>query len=239
MWFLYNGNVDIIYNNDQAKKYVSFESNSYSWNFIEKPISEKYLKRIVNKDTKIMDAGCGSDRLTKVLLKLGAKPQNITGVDISPTLLEQARKKLPEVKFIEDDLARLTASKNSFDLIASNMVFHHLSSRDFAGVITKFSKALKKNGFLFYTTLHPLRFEHDRTRYHEDKPKTEKTSWGTEVTYYHKTFNDYLGELLNNGFNIIALEEPIPLGKKARENMRKFRKHSYQPTRLVVLAQKK
>ncbi len=231
--------MEIIYNPSQAKKYNDKNRIKYSYNFIEKPITKKYLKNIINKDLTILDAGCGSGRSTKLLINLGATPKNITGIDISPTLIEYAKDMLPDVHFINTSLNKATLTKESFDLITSTMVFHHLSRRVFKQSLKKLTDALKPKGYLFFITLHPFRFAHDHNNYHADLPKYEKTNWGTDILYYHKTFNDYIGLLLENNLELIALEEPVPKGKEAKENKTKFQKHTQHPTRLVVLTQKK
>ena len=45
----------IIYDSTQASKYIDKNRIKYSYNFIEKPITKKYLKNLINKKIKILD----------------------------------------------------------------------------------------------------------------------------------------------------------------------------------------
>ena len=93
---------------------------------------------------------------------------------------------------------------------------------------------------MFFVTLHPLRHAHDHKGYFDDKPKSEETPWGTMLKYYHKTFSGYLGPLIENGFEIASVEEPLPVGKRAKkEDSEMYGVYSSMPTRLAVKAFKK
>ncbi len=71
-----------------------------------------------NKNQKILDLACGYGRLTIPLAKLG---YNLEGIDISPNLLEKAKKETKkanlEIKFRLGDMRNLPYNDNKFDVI--------------------------------------------------------------------------------------------------------------------------
>jgi len=59
---------------------------------------------------KILDVGCGSGVITQELRKkCSAK---ITGVDIDPQMIEFAKKRLPKVNFLVENVENLSAKDN-------------------------------------------------------------------------------------------------------------------------------
>jgi len=75
----------------------------------------------------VLECGCGVGLFSKMLAETGA---NITAVDISPKLLEMARKYCdsPNVKFVEDNLeSPANLQHEHFDVLCGISVLHHLS----------------------------------------------------------------------------------------------------------------
>ncbi|MDL9977897.1 class I SAM-dependent methyltransferase [Microbacterium sp. ASV49] len=63
---------------------------------------------------RILDAGCGTGRMTAHLL--ARHPSlSLVGSDLSPEMLRQARLAVPDVEFVEGDLAALPFDDASFD----------------------------------------------------------------------------------------------------------------------------
>jgi ubiquinone/menaquinone biosynthesis C-methylase UbiE len=63
--------------------------------------------------TRVLDAGCGTGRMSAHLQALHP-PLELTGVDLSPGMLAQARSAVPDVDFVEGDLAALPFAAGSF-----------------------------------------------------------------------------------------------------------------------------
>ncbi|MEH7116989.1 methyltransferase domain-containing protein [Neobacillus vireti] len=72
------------------------------------------------KGERILDLGCGTGDLAKQLSDYGSE---ITGVDQSEKMIEQARRKYPEIKFIVQDATKLTFHRE-FDAVFSNAALH-------------------------------------------------------------------------------------------------------------------
>ena len=62
---------------------------------------------------RVLDAGCGTGR---VAIELASRGYTVTGLDIDPGMLVAARRKAPELTWVEGDLAT-TALGATFDLV--------------------------------------------------------------------------------------------------------------------------
>jgi len=78
----------------------------------------EYLKKLLSKKKRILDLACGYGRFTIPLVKQG---YNVEGIDISPNLLREARKRAKgetlKIKFRLGDMRKLPYKDKSFDVI--------------------------------------------------------------------------------------------------------------------------
>jgi trans-aconitate 2-methyltransferase len=84
-------------------------------------------------DERVLDAGCGSGRVTALLLDRVPRG-SVVALDSSETMLEQARKNLgrdPRVEFVRADLAvRPLPVEGTVDAVFSNATFHWVADHD-------------------------------------------------------------------------------------------------------------
>jgi len=92
------------------------------------------------KGEHILDLGCGTGDLAKTLYDLGV---NVTGIDYSANMIEQAKSKYPEISFHVQDVLNLPYH-NEFDAIFSNAVLHWVKQPKQA--LENIFKSLKKDG---------------------------------------------------------------------------------------------
>jgi trans-aconitate 2-methyltransferase len=77
----------------------------------------------LNGDETVLDAGCGSGRVTEMLLERLPRG-HVVAVDASPSMVEHARKRLGErATVFQSDLAELRLDE-PVDAVFSNAVFH-------------------------------------------------------------------------------------------------------------------
>lgn len=91
---------------------------------------------------KILDVGCGTG--------LGSGPlvennYHVTGVDISMPMLERARERYPEARFVEGSALQLPFDRETFDLAISAQAFHHF---DRTVAMRELLRVLKPNGIV-------------------------------------------------------------------------------------------
>ncbi len=94
-----------------------------------------------------LDFGCGVGRLVLPLAKLC---DSVVGVDVSPSMLDEARKNLSEMGIDNVDLRlgddRLSRVPEQFDLVHSLIVLQHIPTRRGIRVFEELVKRVKPNG---------------------------------------------------------------------------------------------
>ena len=71
---------------------------------------------------RLLDVACGSGVVATAALARGA---DAAGVDFSPAMLAEARRRLPGVEFHEADAEALPMASDSVDAVVSNFGLHH------------------------------------------------------------------------------------------------------------------
>jgi ubiquinone/menaquinone biosynthesis C-methylase UbiE len=98
-----------------------------------------------------LDFGCGVGRLSQALAQYFDR---VTGVDIAPSMIEQAgrhNRRPDRCSYLlntEDNLAVL--SENSFDLVLSNITLQHMPPRYIRRYLREFVRVLRPGGLLVF-----------------------------------------------------------------------------------------
>lgn len=75
--------------------------------------------------TDLLDAGCGPAPMISLLAEK-YPDKHYTGLDLTPAMIEQAKKKqIPNATFVVGDCENFPFADNSFDAIICSMSFHH------------------------------------------------------------------------------------------------------------------
>jgi trans-aconitate 2-methyltransferase len=111
---------------------------------------EKWSRAVIDRldlrgDETVLDAGCGSGRVTRLLLERLPRG-HVIGVDASRSMLEKARDALPDrTEFIVSDLLDLELEE-SVDAVFSNATFHWIL--DHRRLFDRLHAALRPGGAL-------------------------------------------------------------------------------------------
>lgn len=112
---------------------------------------KKVLSRLhLRGDETVLDAGCGTGRLTADLLD--ALPRGrVTGIDLSQNMLQSAREHLSadfggRLHLLACDLLHLPFQSHAFDVIVSTAAFHWVLDHD--RLFTNLHDALRTGGWL-------------------------------------------------------------------------------------------
>jgi demethylmenaquinone methyltransferase/2-methoxy-6-polyprenyl-1,4-benzoquinol methylase len=73
---------------------------------------------------KTLDVACGTGFLTRHL------HGDVTGLDQSPQMLDEARRKVPDARFVEGDALDLPFDDDAFDRVFTSFFYGHLESGD-------------------------------------------------------------------------------------------------------------
>lgn len=92
----------------------------------------------------VLDAGCGTGRLVATLQAGGLE---VTGVDLSPGMLDVARSVHPEVRFRVAGLARLPFDAEAFAGVLAWYSLIHVPPEDLPGPLTEIARVLRPGGF--------------------------------------------------------------------------------------------
>ncbi len=84
------------------------------------------IKQQILPNGQFLEVGCGSGLIYKQLVPAIMPNSSYTGIDISETMLEIARKRFKKGEFLKDDLYSLSFPDNSFDTVAAFEVFGHI-----------------------------------------------------------------------------------------------------------------
>ena len=189
---------------------------------VEHPAFMRLLPPIAG--TRVLDLGCGAGQLAFHLAESGAS--EVVGVDISEQMLGLARaeRNHPRVTYLREALEAADFPPASFDLVVSSLAFHYVE--DYGALVGRVARWLVPGGILVFSTEHPIymagasgqgwvRDDQGRVThwavddYAEDGLREER--WFVEgVRKYHRTFATLMNGLLDAGFTIERLEEPVP-----------------------------
>ena len=106
---------------------------------------DKYLKDL-DKESFILDLGCGLGNDTKELLDLGYK---VFSSDYSQVALEYVKNKFRRASVVNFDMrSHFPFSSKSFDMIVADLSLHYFSSEETIKVMKEIKRVLKENGIL-------------------------------------------------------------------------------------------
>ena len=103
------------------------------------------------KQQNVLEVGPGKGEFLRALAE---RFDDVTGIDISPVMLDQAKAQVGEynnVKFIEGSTEFLAEQNQQFDIIIYNMVLHHVPTPE--GEIAQCAQLLRPGGLLIVTDL--------------------------------------------------------------------------------------
>lgn len=171
----------------------------------------------------VLDLGCGYGWHCIYAAEHGAK--QVIGIDISDRMLAVAREKthFEQVEYRCTAIEDTQFEESSFDVVLSSLALHYIESFDM--VAKQVSRFLKPGGTFLFSCEHPV-FTAEGSQQWVTNPdgsiahfpvdnyyyegKRTANFLGESVTKYHRTLTTYLMGLLNNGFEITAVAEPMP-----------------------------
>jgi ubiquinone/menaquinone biosynthesis C-methylase UbiE len=93
----------------------------------------------------VLDAGCGTGR---VAVELASRGMEVVGVDFDVRMLESARDKAPEVRWVEGDLAHVNLDRTFDGIVMAGNVMIFVTPGTEAMVLANMSRHLEPGGVL-------------------------------------------------------------------------------------------
>jgi SAM-dependent methyltransferase len=199
---------------------------------------------------KILDIGCGFGKYCRYYADRGAA--KVVGIDISSNMISLAREMnaAPEIEYHNIAFEDVAFEPLSFDFVSSSLTIHYID--DYENAISKIATLLKPKGKFIFSVEHPIATALPEQRWLTDEKTNQnywpvdnyaiegprKTNWFVDnVIKYHRTVSTYVNVLLQYGFSIDHLGEPVPSpGNIAqRAELELFNR---RPALLILSAQK-
>lgn len=222
-------------NNNFFNQYEELRKENKNKNandLIEIPNFRKLVPDVKNKS--ILDLGCGYGENDKYYKEQGAK--YVLGTDISSKMLEFAEKnnKIDGIEFKKIAMEDISLINQKFDIIISSLAFHYI--KDFDKLIEDCFNLLNDNGYLVFSQEHPIttciKYTENVKKGHTiidnkyfglfsdyNRPGKRIKEWfGEEVIKYHRNFEEIINTLINKGFIIDKILEPIPSNEAIKNN---------------------
>ncbi len=196
---------------------------------------------------RVCDLGCGEGYLSRILASRGAL---VTGVDISRVLLQHAREHSDgqDITYLLDDAQSLSQlSDAGMDAVICHMALMDIPN--LAATLSSVRRILVDHGRFVFTILHPCFYSpFDAENPGEDLDEeghfkaVRISRYGREGKWYsdgsgmcgtlgshHRTLSTYFNTLINSGFQLSEISEPLDSAAGPEER----RRESVVPTLLI------
>lgn len=175
------------------------------------------------KGKRVLDLGCGYGWHCLYAAEHGAT--KIVGVDNSYKMIEMAKSKTdsPNITYEVKSMLDIDYPDNSFDVVISSLAFHYIP--DFNEIVTKIKALLVEGGDFVFSVENPIFTAYGTGDWYYNE-KGEPLHWpvdnyftegarkanflGADVVKYHKTLSTYINTLVQHGFKITKIVEPMP-----------------------------
>lgn len=204
------------------------------------------------KDKTVLDLGCGFGGHCLHFIREGAK--KVVGIDISKKMLDiaKAENNNSNIIYLNMPMENITELKEKFDIVVSSLALHYVE--DYAALVHNIYALLNENGVFVFSQENPLNtcFSSGKRWTKDEKGKKlfanisnygidgeRESVWFVDhVKKYHRTFSTIINTLIEEGFSIEKLIEPVP----TKEILEKYPEYSdliHKPDFLLGKAKKR
>ncbi len=238
-----------IYDNpDFFKRYKTLRDNQAGLNEnLEQPAMLSLLPDVTG--FAVLDLGCGAGDMCRKIRALGAT--SVIGVDISSSMIKLAHKDVPAgVQFIHQPMEDLVFDSESFNLIISSLAFNYVA--DLEALFKKAHHWLKPSSTFLFSIEHPIvtcakgiypgwvRDKDGKILYwpvdcYSEEGKRESYWLVNGVVNYHWMLSTILNSLIEAGFNIRHVSEPVASAEEEQKRP-SLKEERRRPPFLIVKA---
>lgn len=155
-----------------------------------------FCESITKDNANILEIGCGPGNITKYLATHNPS-YKIFAIDVSPKMIELAKKNNPNTHFQVMDCRNLKDIRKTFDAIICGFTIPYLSESDCSKLISDCNKLLDENGILYISFVAG----------HYKNSRYINGSTGDRVYFYFHNRKSIKKELEMNALGIIRIIE--------------------------------
>lgn len=195
----------------------------------------------------VLDLGCGYGWHCKFAAEQGAK--RVLGLDLSQKMIEAAKMRNPgeQIEYRICGIEEYEYPENTWDCVVSNLALHYIENIEF--IFQRVHRTLRREGIFLFNIEHPvftagvgqdwIYTDAGTPKYwpvdHYFIPGERHTRFlGCDVVKQHHTLTQILMGLLNNGFELSAVEEAEP--PREMMDLPGFKDELRRPMMLLVKA---
>ncbi len=174
----------------------------------------------VRPPRRALDVGCGEGRFCRLLTGAGIAA---TGLDPTPAMIEEARKREPGGQYVVGAAEALPFDIARFDLVVSYLSLIDID--DCEAAIAEMSRVLAPGGRLIVAhiaamctanTAHAFIEADGRSLWPVEDYMTPRAEWvewdGIRVRNWHRPLGQYMRAFLDAGLTMVHFDEPEPTG---------------------------
>jgi len=174
-------------------------------------LKQREIRRLMGdvRGLRVADLGCGTGVNALWMAENGAE---VTGVDLSPGMLAEARAKpgAGSVHFIEQSLENvLPLERDAFDRVLCSLALEHVV--DLARAFGEMARIVRPNGQVVVVEMHPAMLLKGVSAHFHD-PKTGRDVRPRSVGHQ---ISDFLTAALGAGLTLTEITEHLDQGKHA------------------------
>lgn len=130
-------------------------AHRYNRDYHEPPIMAEhsrafvaFVMRYVKSGDRVLDLGCASASLWPLFMESFPRGVSLVGVDLSPGMLEQARRQFPTGDFREGSFLRIPSGPGEFDVVIVSSAFHHINDSLLPDSLGEVHRVMDEHGIL-------------------------------------------------------------------------------------------
>lgn len=155
---------------------------------------------------KILDIGCGSGEDCKFFYD---KKIITLGIDFSDQLINEAKKRFPQGKFLVMDILRMDFPDSSYDGVLAKHSLLHIPKKQMSQVLTKINSILKPGGLFLLTLKEGI-----------GEKTVSEVRFGVKISRFFSFYTNFEINKLLEGAGFEVVHEGIHRGD--RDNSLKF-----------------
>jgi ubiquinone/menaquinone biosynthesis C-methylase UbiE len=128
-----------------AEEYTARIAGELAQKPLDRMLLDEFASR-VNGSGRVCDLGCGPGHVARYLHDRGV---NIFGIDLSPGMLEQARKLSPAIEFQQGNMLALDVEDGAWAAIVAFYSIVHIPKADIPQAFREMFRALQPGGLAF------------------------------------------------------------------------------------------